>query len=73
MCLRNLYARHLVLYSVRLASQVRAVLEPPYSTRLERPLVTHESAKDPTGPPEVVARSAAKKELDKMTFGTTYF
>ena len=34
--------------------QVRAVLEPPYSTRLERPLVTAETAAEPLGPPAKV-------------------
>jgi len=53
--------------------QERAVLEPPYSARLERPLVTQESARDPSGPPAKKARSNAKKELDKKLFGTTYF
>jgi len=50
----------------------RAVLEPPYATRLERPLVS--SAVASSGePPSKKQRSEAKKELDRKLFGTAYF
>ncbi len=49
----------------------RAVVLPPYSTRLERPLVTPEAAEGDQ--PITRARSAAKKELDQKLFGTAYF
>ena len=49
---------HLHLFvASRIHLQVRAVLEPPYSTRLERPLVTAESAEEPLGPPAKVRPS----------------
>jgi len=55
----------------------RAVLAPPYSTRLERPVVTPESAErdavQPGGEASFKARSGPKKELDRAIFGTTYF
>jgi len=51
----------------------RAVVEPPYSTRLERPLVTPDAAMHEDGPATKRARSAAKKDLDKKLFGTSYF
>lgn len=52
----------------------RAVVEPPYSTRLERPLVTAEAARDDAnGPAPKRARSEAKKDFDRKLFGTSYF
>ena len=53
----------------------RAVLEPPYATRLERPLVTASAAAEEDGATEVVRhlRSEAKKEHDRQTLGTAYF
>jgi len=54
-----------------MSERQRAVVEPPYGIRLERPLVT---ARDgPDAPPSKKARSAAKKALDKKCFGTSYF
>ena len=49
----------------------RAVLEPPYASRLERPLLT--SADDSSEPLTKKQRNAEKKALDKQLFGTTYF
>jgi len=46
----------------------KAVLEPPYSARLDRPVQTL----DGTGV-KVGSRSAKKMEHDKTVFGTTYF
>ena len=57
----------------RLTPQQRAVLEPPYATRLERPLVTSATASDAQAPPAKKARSQAKKDLDKAILGTSYF
>lgn len=53
----------------------RAVLEPPYATRLERPLVTASAAAEEDGATEAVRhlRSEAKKEHDRQTLGTAYF
>jgi len=52
----------------------RAVLEPPYASRLERPLVTEQCiAGGPEAPPAKKQRNAAKKHLDKQLFGLTYF
>ena len=51
----------------------KAVVQPPYSTRLERPLVTPQAALVADGPPAKRARAEAKKELDKKLFGTSYF
>lgn len=52
----------------------KAVVEPPYSTRLERPLVTAEAARDDAnGPAPKKARSEAKKAFDRKLFGTSYF
>ena len=50
----------------------RAVIEPPYATRLERPVVTVGTE---NGEPSVrpVRRATAKKEFDKQLFGTDYF
>ena len=50
----------------------RAVLEPPYATRLERPLVTADVA-ERNDRPYKKQRSEAKKDLDRKIFGTTYF
>ena len=49
------------------------MLEPPYANRLERPLVTAETAAAPDQPPLVVERNAAKKALDEKLFGTRFF
>jgi len=51
----------------------RAVVEPPYSARLDRPLVTPEAATDEHGPAAKRPRSSAKKEFDQKLFGTSYF
>ena len=51
----------------------RAVVQPPYSTGLERPLVTAEAAQQEEGPAKKRARNAAKKDLDKKLFGTSYY
>lgn len=60
----------------------RAVLLPPYATRLERPLVTVEAAAaaaaaqaagNEVSEPPLKKRSAGKKEFDKKLFGTSYF
>ena len=53
--------------------QQRAVLEPPYATRLERPTITAEDAASPEGPPTLVPRAAEKKEFDQQLFGTRFF
>ena len=45
----------------------RAVLEPPYAVRLERPTVTA------GGPATKKPRNEAKKEHDRATIGTAYF
>ena len=50
----------------------RAVLEAPYATRLERPLVTPEVAASGAAP-HLKQRSEAKKDLDRKLFGTAYF
>ena len=46
----------------------RAVLEPPYNNRLERPSVVKGGDEEPN----VEARSAAKKAFDRIVFGTDY-
>ena len=52
----------------------RAVLEPPYATRLERPLVTASDVSEASaGPPSKKPRNEAKKEHDRKLFGTAYF
>ena len=53
----------------------RAVVQPPYSTRLERPLVTAAEAASvgADGPAAKKPRSEAKKAFDKKLFGTSYF
>ena len=53
----------------------RAVVQPPYSTRLERPLVTAAEATSvgAEGPALKKPRSEAKKDFDKKLFGTSYF
>ena len=51
----------------------RAVVQPPYSTRLERPLVTASAALAQDGPAHKRPRSEAKKEFDRKLFGTSYF
>jgi len=56
-----------------LSAQQRAVLEPPYAARLERPLLTAETVADAAAPPLKKARHAAKKQFDKELFGTDYF
>jgi len=50
----------------------RAVVEPPYATRLERPVV---QADDDADAPAVkpVRRASAKKEFDQKLFGSDYF
>jgi hypothetical protein len=52
----------------------RAVVEPPYASRLERALVTVDAARDdPEGPAPIKKRSEAKKAFDRQLFGTNYF
>jgi len=46
----------------------RAVLEPPYALRLDRPIVNPGSEE-----PVVNSRDAKKKEFDQEVFGTRYF
>ena len=50
-----------------LTERQRAVLEPAYATRLDRPLLTAD------GSIEVSSRSEAKKSFDREVFGTQYF
>jgi hypothetical protein len=45
----------------------RAVLEPPYANRLDRPNIQED------GSVEIPTRSARKKEHDQDVFGTKYF
>jgi hypothetical protein len=47
----------------------RAVLEPPYHTRLDRPA----PAADGVGEEVPERRAAFKKEFDSSVFTTTYF
>ena len=49
----------------------RAVLQPPYATRLERPVVSCGGGGDVHV--EIRQRSEAKKQLDMELFGTKYF
>ena len=58
----------------------RAVVEPPYAVRLERPLVTTDSVAPAEGVEGGTSgralkrpRSDAKKEHDRATIGTGYF
>ena len=53
----------------------RAVVEPPYAVRLERPLVTPENAatEGASGQTLKRMRSEAKKDHDRKTIGTGYF
>jgi len=57
------------MYEGNLTDAQRAVLEPPYANRLDRPLI-----KDPIeGTVEVESRSERKKRHDRELFGTHYF
>lgn len=47
----------------------RAVLEPPYHNRLDRPFLTKGGDEEPGAE----SRSKAKKEFDRTVFGTAYF
>jgi hypothetical protein len=49
----------------------RAVVEPPYAARLERPVLEPADAAEPAVRP--VRRATAKKEFDRQLFGTDYF
>ena len=49
----------------------RAVLEPPYGTRLDRPLVAAAAGGEVST--HVKPRSATKKDFDRQLFGTDYF
>ena len=49
----------------------RAVLQPPYATRLERPVL--ESSSSSSVAVNIRQRSEAKKQLDMELFGTKYF
>mmetsp|Transcript_55187 Transcript_55187/g.178898 ORF Transcript_55187/g.178898 Transcript_55187/m.178898 type:complete len:403 (-) Transcript_55187:427-1635(-) len=51
-----------------LTANQRAVLEPPYAERLDRPVVRLGEAE-----PEVNGRSLEKKRFDQEVFGTAYF
>lgn len=51
----------------------RAVVEPPYSTRLERPILTNDIALEPDMLPMKITRTQAKKDHDRNLFGTEYF
>ena len=52
----------------------RAVLEPPYADRLDRPLVTPRQAlEDREGEPPTLTRNDEKRKLDEVLFGTKYF
>ena len=52
----------------------RAVLEPPYADRLDRPLVTpRQAAEDPEGEMPTMSRNDEKRKLDEVLFGTKYF
>ena len=54
--------------------QQRAVVEPPYAVRLDRPLVTAADASaGDEAPPTKRPRSEHKKQHDKALFGTSYF
>ena len=52
----------------------KAVLEPPYATRLDRPLLSPLSD-DPDSPVEIetLSRVPEKKQFDRDVFGTKYF
>jgi hypothetical protein len=49
----------------------RAVLQPPYATRLERPVVAVDGSGDVQV--QIRQRSEEKKQLDMELFGTKYF
>jgi hypothetical protein len=52
----------------------RAVLEPPYADRLDRPLVTPRQAlEEREGEPPTLSRNEEKRKLDEVLFGTKYF
>lgn len=51
-----------------LTDSQKAVLEPPYANRLDRPLICDDAATI-----EVSSRNVVKKEHDKKLFGTKYF
>lgn len=52
----------------------RAVLEPPYADRLDRPLVTPRQAlEDREGELPTLTRNEEKRKLDEVLFGTKYF
>jgi len=51
-----------------LTDQQRAVLEPPYAERLDRPIVKHD--KDST---VITGRAEKKRKFDQEVFGTAYF
>jgi hypothetical protein len=45
----------------------RAVLEPPFNNRLDRPIIKQD------GSVEIVRRGARKRQHDREVFGTQYF
>ena len=52
----------------------RAVLQPPYAVRLERPTVQGSSSSSSSSVAvHISQRSEAKKQLDTELFGTKYF
>jgi len=51
----------------------RAVLLPPYASRLERAVITPEAAQSVDGEPALKSRSSLKKNFDKKLFGTEFF
>lgn len=56
-----------------MTAQQRAVLEPPYANRLDRPLVTPQTVLEPDGPTALLTRNAEKRDFDAELFGTKYF
>jgi len=57
-------------YYEGMSEEEKAVLEPPYNVRLDRPLVTTDGASVGI---EVKSRSEAKKDFDLRVFSTKYF
>jgi ectoine hydroxylase-related dioxygenase (phytanoyl-CoA dioxygenase family) len=57
------------VYQGRLTDAQRAVLEPPYASRLDRPVIADASS----GSVKTSGRSDRKKRHDRQVFGTPYF
>jgi len=64
---RSYYTKWPETYYEGASSEQIAVLEPPYSTRLDRPVLNEQ------GTIEVLSRSVKKKSHDEKVFGTDYF